>query len=419
MNKMNKIAPLLFLLLAFLVFSCNMEKQADTKDTGIALGKWRGVLELGNNTLPFLFEVKDTLGNYVFEITNGEERIFVDEISLKGDSFLIKLPVFDSELRGKANGKELIGNWHNNARSKNNVIPFKAFHAMEKRFIVSNKPNHNITGKWEIGFYTPSKTGDFTVQKAIGLFKQKNEIVTGTIITPTGDYRYLEGVVEGDTVVFSSFDGAHAFLFKAKIDNGRIDGDFWSGLHWNEKWLAERNEEFTLPDPDSLTFLNKGFSKIDFTFPDLAGNKVSFKDEKYQNKAVIIQIMGSWCPNCLDETVFLTDLYNEYNPKGLEIIALAYETSPDFNHAKSNVERLVKKVNAKYDFLIAGTSNKKAAAETLPFLNHVMAFPTTIFVDKKGNVRKIHTGFTGPGTGSYYDQYVEKTTFLVDKLVSE
>lgn len=419
MTKKSTKVALLFSMLTVLTFSCKLEKQSETTDKEIALGKWRGVLELESNTLPFLFEVKDTLGNYIFEITNGAERIFVDEISVQGDSFFIKLPVFDSEIKGKTSGKELAGNWYNNARSKNNVIPFKAFHAMDKRFIASNKPNHNITGKWEIGFYNPSETGDFTVQKAIGEFKQKDEIVTGTIITPTGDYRYLEGVVEGDEVMFSSFDGAHAFLFKAKIENGRMDGDFWSGLHWNEKWLAERNDGFTLPDADSLTFLNKGFSKIDFTFPDLSGKKVSFKDEKYQNKAVIIQIMGSWCPNCLDETVFLTELHNQYNSEGLEIIALAYETSPDFNHAKANVERLVKKVNAKYDFLIAGTSNKKVASETLPFLNHVMAFPTTVFVDRKGSVRKIHTGFTGPGTGSYYDKYVEKTTFLVEKLINE
>ncbi|MDQ3191295.1 MAG: TlpA family protein disulfide reductase [Bacteroidota bacterium] len=418
MIKSNKKAQVLFFLLSVFAFSCNVEKKVETKND-IALGKWRGVLELENNTLPFLFEVKDTLGNYIFEITNGEERIFVDEISIQGDSFIIKLPVFDSQIRGKSIGNELSGNWYNNARSKNNVIPFKAFHAKDKRFESNVKPNHNITGKWEIGFYNPSLDGDFVVNKAIGEFKQTNEVVTGTIITPTGDYRYLEGIVEGDEVFFSSFDGAHAFLFKAKIENNRMEGDFWSGLHWSEKWLAERNDNFTLPDADSLTFLNNGFSKIDFVFPDLNGNKISFKDEKYKNKAVIIQIMGSWCPNCLDETVFLSDLHNQYNSKGLEIIALAYETSSDFSQAKANVERLVKKVDAKYDFLIAGTSNKKAASETLPFLNHVMAFPTTIFVDKKGNVRKIHTGFTGPGTGNYYDKYVEQTTFLVQELLKE
>jgi hypothetical protein len=48
-----------------------------------------------------------------------------------------------------------------------------------------------------------------------------------------------------------------------------------------------------------------------------------------------------------------------------------------------------------------------------------VAFPTTIFIDKKGQVRHIHTGFSGPGTGKYYDQYVEEFNRLIDKLVSE
>ncbi|HET6244388.1 MAG: TlpA family protein disulfide reductase [Bacteroidetes bacterium] len=418
MIQIGRNKALLFSFSLVFIFSCNLDKQTETAH-GIALGKWRGVLELSNNSLPFLFEVKDTVGSYQFEISNGDERIFVDEIILKGDSFFIKLPVFDSEIRGKTTGDELIGNWYNNARTENNVIPFKANHAVIKRFEAKNKPNHNITGRWEIGFYNPSESGDFMVHKAIGEFMQKDEIVTGTIITPTGDYRYLEGIVDGDEVVFSSFNGAHAFLFKAKIENNRLEGDFWSGLHWSEKWLAEPNDNFTLPDADSLTFLNNGFTEIDFSFPNLSGKQTSFKDNKYNNKVVIVQIMGSWCPNCLDETAFLNQLYKEYNNKGLEIIALAYETSSDFNKAKTNVERLVKKANAQYDFLIAGTSSKKAASQTLPFLNHVMAFPTTIFVDKKGNVRKIHTGFTGPGTGNYYNKYVEQTTFFVDKLLSE
>jgi hypothetical protein len=119
----------------------------------------------------------------------------------------------------------------------------------------------------------------------------------------------------------------------------------------------------------------------------------------------------------MDETAYLTELYNKYHENGLEIIALAYETSPEFDKAKRAVGRLIKHYNSKYDFLIAGTYNKKSASETLPFLNHVMAFPTTIFIDKMGNVRKVHTGFRGPGTGSFYEEFTSGTQEFVEKLL--
>ena len=416
---MIKTSYFIFSLMSMLSLSCNINNPVEKKDE-IPLGKWRGVLEIQNQELPFLFEVKEASGKYIFEIANGEEKIFMDEITFQDDSFTVKFPVFDSELKGKVTDGEINGFWFNKARKTHNIIPFRAFHAIEQRFITSKKPDHNITGKWEINFYDPSENkGNFIVQKALGEFTQTNENVTGTIITPTGDYRYLEGVVDGEVLMLSCFDGAHAYLFKAGIEDSKIEGDFWSSLHHNEKWQAERNDNFSLPDADTLTYLKSGFTEIDFTFPDLSGKEVSFKDEKFKDKVVIIQVMGSWCPNCLDETIFLNELYNQYHPQGLEIIALAYEKSSDYNHAKTKVSRLVKRVNASYDFLIAGTSDKKAASETLPFLNHVMAFPTTIFVDRKGNVRKIHTGFTGPGTGSYYQKFVEQTTVFVEKLLVE
>ena len=72
-----------------------------------------------------------------------------------------------------------------------------------------------------------------------------------------------------------------------------------------------------------------------------------------------------------------------------------------------------------YPVLLAGTNDKAEASKALPALNRVVAFPTTIFIDKKGKVRHIHTGFSGPGTGKYYDQYIGEYNRLIDKLLAE
>jgi thiol-disulfide isomerase/thioredoxin len=132
-----------------------------------------------------------------------------------------------------------------------------------------------------------------------------------------------------------------------------------------------------------------------------------------------VQIMGSWCPNCMDETNFLSPWYRKNRERGVEIIGLAYEKNPDFSVSAPKLKKMITRFGIEYNVLLAGQNDKAKASLTLPMLNRVLAFPTTIFIDRNGKVRKIHTGFSGPGTGEYYTQFVEEFEQFVDKLVAE
>ena len=134
---------------------------------------------------------------------------------------------------------------------------------------------------------------------------------------------------------------------------------------------------------------------------------------------VLLQIFGTWCPNCMDETIFYADWFNKHQNEAIEIIGLAYEAKDDFEYAKARVEKMKAKYNVGYDYVIAGVYDKEAAAKTLPMLNHVLSFPTTIFIDKKGKVRKIHTGFSGPATGIYYEEFKNDFNSFMDQLLNE
>jgi len=57
--------------------------------------------------------------------------------------------------------------------------------------------------------------------------------------------------------------------------------------------------------------------------------------------------------------------------------------------------------------------------KTLPQLTPIMVFPTSIFIDKKGKVRKLDTSFNGPGTGEHYDEYKREFEAMVDALLRE
>jgi len=355
---------------------------------------------------------------------NGDERIVVDPNDIKEtkDSLHWLMPVFDSEFKCKKLGDSILsGVWFNRSRTTKNKLAFRAVLIKNTTEVAAPLPTtfagDFFAGKWETTFTPNSKDSS----KAIGLFRRgKNPCqLVGTFLTETGDYRFLEGTYNPTTKRFwlSCFDGSHAFYFEAvKGSDGILRGNFWSGAHWHESWIAKNNPAFALRDPEQLTFITDS-SKIGFTFRDLQGKEVSLSDERFKGKVVIIQITGSWCPNCMDETAWLSKLHKQYNHKGLEVVALCYEKSKDTAVANRNIRRVRDRYQAEYTFLNTGKSGNKEASESLPFINGVGAFPTTIFIDREGKVRKIHTGFTGPGTGKAYDTYTFETMRFVLSLL--
>jgi peroxiredoxin len=296
-------------------------------------------------------------------------------------------------------------------------MPLTARRGEEYRFFpADDPPDVNVSGDWGVAF----TDDEGNTSEAIGEFVQDGTKLHGTFRTPTGDYRFLAGEVHGQTMYLSCFDGGHAFLFKAVLyDEDTLEGDFWSGTAWHERWTGLRNEYIDLPDPNQLTYLKDGYDRFDFTFPDLNGRDVSLSDDVFRGKVVIVAVAGSWCPNCHDEAAFLSEYYRENRERGVEVVSLMYEHFKDFERAARQIERFRSRYDITYRTLFAGYSDKKAAAETLPMLNHVLAYPTTIFIDREGEVRRIHTGFDGPGTGEHFEKFKADFTAYVDELLAE
>ena len=276
----------------------------------------------------------------------------------------------------------------------------------------------DITGKWSVTF-----TENEALNKpGIGEWQQKGNTLRGTILTPTGDYRYLSGVVTGDSLKLSTFDGAHAYSFIAKLESGQkiSGGMFYSGATSAQPWIAEKNEQASLPDIAAM-FMKNPEEKLHFRFRDLDKKIVSIGDEKFRNKVVIVQIMGSWCPNCMDETAFLSGFYNKYKQKGVEVIALAYEYSTDFERSKKSIEKFRNRFHVQYTLLNTGVtvSDSLRTEKTLPQLTPIKSFPSMIIVDKTGKVAKIHTGFEGPGTGLHYEAFKKEFETTIEKLLKK
>ena len=389
--------------------------------TSLKPGHWEGWVTAQNKAIYFAFDVAVEAGKPIVYLLNkgldGEERLRCDEISSAGDSTTIRLHAFDAALVVRPEGADkLTGTWVKYDSKTPYRVPLVALRG-ERPQPQPEAGTPDFSGTWRVTF----KEDEGKTYPAVGIFKQQGTSITGTFLTTTGDYRYLSGAVLPSGMGLSTFDGSHAFLFQAnKLANGTLKGDFYSGKSGHETWTAVLDPKAKLPDADNLTFLKKGQSRLDFKFPNVfEGGAVSPTDPKYRGKVVVIQILGSWCPNCMDETNFLAPWYEKNKARGVEVIGLGYERSGDYKVASARLRNMRERFNIGYDVAVAGVSNKDSVAKSLPQLAKFLAFPTTIFLDKKGNVRKIHTGFAGPGTGKYYQEEIAGFNQEVDKLLKE
>lgn len=407
----------IFIIYCVVIFPFLLTAQGKFKS-----GTWRGVLTLSEKKneiiLPFNFIVTYEKKVPVIEIINADEKIKVTEITLNGDSVNFKMPVFDSEFRTVLKKDTLFGVWINYAKKEKNKFPFEAYYNDKRRFITSANANCDFTGRYEVSF-NPGTPDEY---KAVGVFKQTGNKATGTFMTETGDYRYLEGSVQEGVMALSCFDGAHAYLFtatnaKKSIAVDTLVGKVYYSNSGIEEWAGKRNEKFQLKDPENITTLKNPNEKIKFSFKNLAGQTVTLDDERYKNKPVIIQFMGSWCPNCMDETAYLSEVYKKYKVQGLEIVALAYEKTDDPEKISKNLNRLKNRYNVEYEILVTGLTGKKKAGESMPFFNSISAFPTTVILDRTHKVKSIYTGFNGPATGKEYENYKARTESQIIQLL--
>jgi thiol-disulfide isomerase/thioredoxin len=381
-------------------------------------GTYRVVLQSPGGDLPFGLDLERQGAGWVAYLINGRERLEVPEVTVSGSNIEIEMPGYENRLTAVAAGNRWQGELTlDKLGGKDQHIPLHAEPSPPYRFL-PRAPGAvaNVAGRWSVTFAEDSGPSE----KAVGEFTQAQDVVTGTVLTDTGDHRFLAGQVHGDELYLSTFDGAHVFLYKARIlPDGSLAGDFWSGAAYHERWTAQRDAKAALRDAYSLTSMRPGAKSFEFAFPDLSGTLVSSKDPRFRGKVMIVALSGSWCPNCHDEAAFLAPLYRDNRARGLEIVALMFEHFGDFDRAAAATERFRQRYGIEYTTLIAGVSDKDDAARKLPMLDRVYAFPTMIFIDRKGEVRKIHTGYSGPATGEHYTEFVAEIKSTLDRLLAE
>lgn len=393
-------------------------------------GPWRAVLMSPGGELPFTLRFAAGESSPPAVAVNGQEEVPFSAVRIDGSRVVLHIEGYDSviDARLSNDGRLLEGEWSRTSDTGRSRLPFRATRGDERRF-TGELPDASATadraaipsvaGTWSARFV--DEEGE---EPARAEFRQDGTRVTGTFLLPTGDYRYLEGDYRDGFLRLSCFDGAHVFLFHARARaDGYLEGDFWSRDTYHATWtarpLGDPSVEASLPDPFEQVHLTNDEGRFSFRFPDLDGRDVTLPGQRFNGKVVVVNLFGSWCPNCNDEAPLLADWYRRYRDRGLEIVGLAYEFTGDESRDRKFVRLFAERHGIEYTLLLAGTSDKSDAAETLPDLSAVKAWPTTLFIGRDGRVRKIYSGFAGPATGDSHALLVGTLEELLEELLSE
>lgn len=357
--------------------------------------------------IPFFLSLPADCGATPATIVNGRERISVPCRRIE-NHLRIDFRVFATliEADETADGR-LSGRWCRELPGERDcILPFHARLVPAPDPVARFGPFENavssVSGEWRFEF---RRRGI-----ARGIFEQLSSgEVNGTIEVPSelGDLRFLAGVAGRDGTSLSTFDGQHALLLEGRLDGeGKMSGELILGGGDSDPFIARRGEPVSLPDP-----LEQVRAKEGVTLPLL-------RDPGYRGKAVIVEIFGTWCPNCNDLAPVLARIHREHRDRGLEVLGLAYEAIEDADYVERRFREYRSRHGIDWKIVLAGTVDDLGEGEP-SWLSGVAGVPVLAFVGRDGNVRATYAGFSGPATGEAHVRAVAVLEKLAADILEE
>ncbi len=371
-------------------------------------GMWQGTVTVNGAEIPFRFELAGSGGNVAGTFFNGDQRFTSTSGNLANNALELNWDYFAAKLTATVSGDSIEGTY-NRARSR--PLAFRAHRGMAETAL-ANAPS--IGGVWVLENVQSSKgesAWNFIVE-------QKGSHLSAAILRVDGDTGTLDGAYRDGKFVFSHFSGVRPARVEVSVNpegtltvaEGRHTMTAYRPDAVRAKGLAEPD------DPSKHTGVKNAAERFHFAFHDLDGKPVSDADPRFKDKVVLVNIFGSWCPNCHDEAPFLESTYQKYRGAGLEIVALAFEEADQLKDP-TRLRAFLKRYGIDYTVLLCGTTDE--AKEKLSQASNWDAWPTTFFLGRDGRVRAVHTGFPSKASGELYTKAMEDFTSQVEQLLSE
>jgi thiol-disulfide isomerase/thioredoxin len=377
-------------------------------------GRWDATVQVSGVDIPFRFELSGDGANVKGSFFNGDERITSTSGKFENGSLVLKWDDHASKLDATFHDGVLEGKYVRAGRDEKSTYPFSAKRYSPPSPVKGDVPS--IAGMWVIPTDSPKgeKAWRFIV-------RQKGPEVSAAVLRIDGDTGALTGTYtyKDGKFVLSHFDSARPMLMEVTpqkdgtlelLENAKTQRTAvrWEVAH--AKGLPEPT------DPMKQTSVKDPNDPFRFSFPDLSGRTVSNADAKFRGKVVLVNITGSWCPNCHDEAPFLAELYKKYREQGLEIVALSFEEADQLKDL-ARLRAFIKRYDIQYTVLVGGEPSE--AKDKLTQAVNWNSWPTTFFIGRDGLVRGVHAGFPSSASGDLYRQAKDEFTAEVQHLLSE
>jgi len=373
-------------------------------------GAWRAALDLAGGELRFSLLLESRGGGLAGQVCSGRSCVALTSVRQAGDSLELELGDYAATVTARLQGDSLVGTYHNVGRKGPRSIPFRA-----ARGTWPARPGPAaLLGRWDAWFES-----GFEQSPRVLEFRNGAMGLEGTIISNSGDYGLFAGEMAGDSFAIAHFDGSYVYLLTGRLTGDTLRGIFHAGLRSQTAFMAIRTTGKPHLTPPTAVTRADTVNRFRFSFPDLDGRTVTADDPRFQNKVVLLDIFGTWCPTCHDAAPTLVRLYRDYHGRGLEIVGVAFEVTGDSTSDAPLVRRYRDKFGIRFPLLLGGVSDAEAVAATLPQLDGFTAFPTTIFLGRDGRVRRVHAGFYGPATGRQHEALVREFRREVERLLKE
>ncbi len=338
-------------------------------------------------------------------VLDGDRPIWSTSASFTGNRLLVKWDFYDAFLDASLDAGQLRGVYTRRARTGPVKRAFSARPALSAK--AAKQEPSPFSGDWIL---TPADGR--AAMKAH--FQMSGGRLTGTVLRIDGDFGTLAGPVSGNQATLTHFDLVRATQVQLAIDeSGKLSGT----IDGRTRFTGLRDGA-SMPDPSQVTSVRDPKAPFQFFAKDLEGRPVTLADPRFKGKAVVITIMGSWCPNCHDEAPFLAELYKRFGPTGLEVVALAFEYTGDPAVDIPQVRAFNRRHDVPYLTLLAGSTEDGQVQKALPQLVNFSAFPSSIILDRAHRVVAIHAGFAGPATGNLHTELKQRITAEVQQALA-
>jgi thiol-disulfide isomerase/thioredoxin len=358
--------------------------------------------------VPFEFLIEDTPAGLKAALLNGSNRMEFSSAVQHGSDLTLRLDQYDATLTAHCvDGARICtaieGEYVRQKGSSVTRLAISARRARVDELPTSNEKLPELSPEWKFSFTDaagkPDSEGD-----APARFSQDKAHVEGTIAPVSGDYGTLSGSVsESGELHLSRFDGIHALRLDGRIVSpDRIEGVFHVAPGYPLTFVATRATAASgngFAEAEHLTSVADPSQPFRFHGTDASGALITQDDPRFRGKVVVLDLFGTWCPNCHDEAPVLQSIYASLHERGLEIVGLSYEYVDDRARNLRLLDVYRRKYSIGFPLLLAGTTDQGQIEATLPQLRNFGAYPTTVFLDRHGKVRLIHAGFSGPATG--------------------